>query len=212
MATPASYPGQRLLAVAAVAGPVVFLLSDVAYLTAGNGINNGVLGGTIGVWSVFLLGWAFLGISRALEPAAPRGALTLLVLAVPMVAGGAAFNVNGIHWDHFGNDFMGVTDGDAAFGFLAFLPWGWFAPASFVVAGIFVWRTAIAPRWAAALTGLTGLLFISARPAQVDALAIVCDVTMVLGMVPIGLALLRHASDARARDAARASARVRANG
>lgn len=202
MATPVTYPGQRLLALAAVVGPVVFLLSDVAYITAGNGINNGVLGGTIGVWSVFLLAWAFLGISRALEPVAPRGALTLLVLAVPMVAGGTAFNVNAIHLDHFGNDFTGVIEGDAAIGFLAFLPWGWFAPLSFAVAGIFVWRTAIAPRWAGALTALTGLLFIAARPAQIDALAILCDVTMVVGMVPIGLALLRHASDARARDAA----------
>lgn len=197
MATPASYPGQRLLALAAVVGPVVFLLSDVAYITAGNGINNGVLGGAIGVWSVFLLGWAFLGISRALEPVAPRGAVTLLVLAVPMVAGGAAFNVNGIHWDRFGNDFMGVTDSDAAIGFLAFLPWGWFAPALFVVAGVFVWRTAIAPRWAGALTALTGLLFISARPAQIDALAIGCDIVMVLGLVPIGLTLLQRASASR---------------
>ncbi len=195
MATPASYPGRRLLALAAVVAPVVFLLSDVAYLTDGNGINNGVLGGTVGVWSVFLLGWAFLGISRALETVAPRGALTLLVLAVPMVAGGAAFNVNAIHWDHFGNDFMSAAD-EAAVGVLAFLPWGWFAPLSFVVAGTFVWRTAIAPRWAGAITALAGLLFISARPAQIDALAIACDVVMVLGMVPIGLALLRDASEA----------------
>lgn len=145
MAQPVRYPGQRLLAVAAIAGPIVFLLSDVAYISAGNGINNGVLGGTIGVWSVFLLGWAFLGIVRALEPVAPRGALTLLVLAVPMIAGGAAFNVNAIHVDHFGNDFIDTADGGAAIGALAFLPWGWFAPASFVVAGIFVWRTGIAP-------------------------------------------------------------------
>jgi len=199
MTTPAAYPGQRLLALAAVAGPVVFLLSDVAYVTAGQGINRGVLGGTLGVWSCFLLGWAFLGIARALETVAPRGALTLLVLAVPMVAGGTAFNVNAIHWDHFGNDLTGSSDGDAAIAILAFLPWGWFAPASFVVAGVFVWRTAVAPRWAGVVTALTGVLFISARPAQIDALAVVCDVTMVLGMVPIGLALMRRASDARAR-------------
>ena len=196
MVTPVSYPGRRFLALTLVAAPVVFLLSDVAYVTAGNGINNGVLGGTIGVWSCFLLGWAFLGISRALEPVAPRGALTLLVLAVPMVAGGAAFNVNGIHWDLFGNDLddVAASGGDGAISLLAFLPWGWFAPISFVVAGILVWRTAIAPRWAGLLTALTGVLFIAARPAGIDLLAIVCDVTMVLGLVPIGLALLRRTS------------------
>lgn len=203
MATPTSYPGQRFLALTLVAAPVVFLVSDVAYITAGNGINNGVLGGTIGVWSVFLLGWAFLGISRALEPVAPRGALTLLMLAVPMVVGGAAFNVTGIHWDLFGNDLddIAASGGGGAIGLLAFLPWGWFAPVSFVVAGIFVWRTAIAPRWAGLVTVLTGVLFLSARPAGIDFLAIICDVTMVLGLVPIGLALLRRASNKTHREA-----------
>jgi hypothetical protein len=66
-------PGRRFLAASVIAAPIVFLLSDVAYIVDGNGINNGVLGGTIGVWSTFLLGWAFIGISRALEPVAPRG-------------------------------------------------------------------------------------------------------------------------------------------
>lgn len=208
MATPTSYPGRRFLALTVVVAPVVFLISDVAYITAGNGINNGVLGGTIGVWSVFLLGWAFLGISRALEPLAPRGALALLILVVPMVAGGAAFNVTGIHWDLFGNDLdaIAASGGGGAIGLLAFLPWGWFAPVSFVVAGILVWRTSIAPRWAGLVTVLAGVLFISARPASIDLLAVVCDVTMVLGLVPIGLALLRRTSDTTDREATAQSA------
>ncbi|GAA1502565.1 hypothetical protein [Nocardioides humi] len=195
MTTPASHPGRRFTAVAVILAPVVFLLSDVAYISAGEGINNGVLGGTIGIWSVILLGWALVGISRALEPVAPRGALALLVLAIPAMVGGAAFNLNALHRDHFGNDFMEAADsGGDAIGLLAFLPWGWCAPAALVVAGVFVWRTAIAPRWAGAVTALAGVLFVSARPAALDALAVVCDVTMVLGLVPIGLALLRRSS------------------
>jgi hypothetical protein len=181
------------LAVAVIAAPIVFLLSDVAYVVAGDGINNGVLGGTIGVWSVFLLGWAFVGISRALEPVAPRGALALLILALPAMCGGAAFNVNALHWDHFGNDFIEAAfadGGSAAVGVLAFLPWGWFAPASFVLAGVLVWRTRIAPAWAGALTALAGVLFVSARPAGIDSLAIAADVVMVAGLAPIGLAML----------------------
>ncbi|MBB5790344.1 hypothetical protein [Jiangella mangrovi] len=199
-APPDLRPGLRFLAFAVIAAPVVFLLSDIAYLVAGNGINNGVLGGTIGVWSCFLLGWAFVGVSRTLEPHAPRGALALLILAIPAACAGAAFNVNALHWDHFGRDFVEAAfdDGSATVGLLAFLPWGWFAPASFVLTGILVWRTRIAPTWAAALTTLGGVLFFSGRPAGIEPLTIAADVVLVLGVVPIGLAMLSRAGHDRA--------------
>jgi len=188
-------PARRFFALAVIAAPVVFLLGDVAYISDGNGINNGVLGGTIGVWSSFLLGWAFIAISRALEPVASRGAVVLLVLGIPAICAGVAFNVNGLHWDHFGNDFVDAafSDGGPTVGALAFLPWGWFMPASLVVAGVLVWRTRMFPRWAGAMTALSGVLFVTARPASIDALAITADVVMVVGLAPIGLAMLTGA-------------------
>lgn len=213
MAAPASYLGQRLLALAVVAAPVVFLVADVAYVTAGNGINNGVLGGTIGVWSCFVFVWAFIGLSRALEQAAPRGALALLILAVPAFAGGGvAFNVEALHRDLFGNSTLeaALLDGDpgAMIGFFAFLPWGWLAPASFVLLGVLVWRTTVFPRWAGALTALGGVLFIAARPQDFDALAIAADVVLVAGLVPLGIALLRRASDTGDIDTAKLPVRT----
>ena len=192
-------PAPRLLGLAVIAAPIVFLLSDIAYITAGNGINNGLLGGTIGVWSCFLLGLTFVAISRVLEPVAPRGAVALLLMAIPAASAGAAFNVNAMHWDHFGNDIVDAafSDSGATVAILAFLPWGWFAPASLVVAGVLVWRTQVLPSWAGAMTAIAGVLFVSARPANIDALAMVADVAMVLGLVPIGLAMLsgRRAPD-----------------
>jgi hypothetical protein len=192
-------PGDRFLAVAVILGPVLFLLSDAAYLFAGNGINNGVLGGTIGVWSCFVLGWAFIGLSRMLEPVAPRGSLALLILAIPAVCAGAGFNVNGLHWDLFGQDFLEATftDASATIGLLAFLPWGWFMPASLVVAGVLVWRTRTAPTWAAAVTVIAGVLFLAGRPAGIDPVVIAADLALVAGLVPIGLAMLFRSRSAR---------------
>ncbi|MFC7406255.1 hypothetical protein [Georgenia alba] len=185
-------PGDRFLASAVVLAPIVFLAGDVAYIVAGNGVNDGVLGGTVGVWSCFLLGWAFVGLARCLAACAPRGSLALLVLALPAVCAGAGFNVNALHRAQFGNDFpeAAFTDPAGAIGVLAFVPWGWFAPAAFVLTGVLVWRTRIGPRWAAALTTAGGLLFISARPVAIDPLVVVADLTLVLGLVPIGIAML----------------------
>ncbi len=202
MATTASCPGRRFFALAVVAAPVLLLLADVAYITTGNGINNGVLGGTIGVWSCFVLVWAFIGLAHTLRHDAPRGALALLILAVPAtVGGGVAFNVEALHRDHFGNSILEAAlvsgDPDALIGLFSFLPWGWMAPASFVLLGVLVWRSTVFPRWAGALTALGGLLFVVARPQDIDALAIVCDVVLVAGLAPLGLAMLSGRRDER---------------
>lgn len=202
MPIPASLPGRRFFALSVVAGPVLLLLADVAYVTAGNGINNGVLGGTIGVWSCFVLAWAFIGLSQMLQHTAPRGALALLILAIPATAGGGvAFNVEALHRDHFGNSINEAAlvggDSDALIGIFAFLPWGWMAPASFVLLGVLVWRSAVLPKWAGALCALGGVLFVVARPQDIDALAIVSDVVLVAGLVPLGLAMLSGRRDER---------------
>jgi len=187
---PSPLPSPRAYGLAAVAAPVLLLVSDVAYISAGGGINDGVLGGTIGVWSCFVFAFAFVGISRTLESAAPRAATVLLALAMPAWIAGAGFNVQAIHLGYFGEDFINtVSDGSDLVGLLAFLPWGWFAPLTFVVAGVLVWRTRSFPSWSGGLLVLGGLLFISARPAGLDPLVMVADVTLVLALVPIGVAL-----------------------
>lgn len=202
MAIAASRPGHRFFALAVVAGPILLLLSDVAYVVAGDGINDGVLGGTIGVWSCFVLAWAFIGLSNTLRREAPRGALALLILAIPaFVGGGVAFNVEALHRDHFGTSILEAAlvagDADALIGVFSFLPWGWMGPASFVLLGVLVWRSPALPTWAGALGVLGGVLFVVARPATIDALAIACDVVLVAAMAPLGLAMLSGRRDDR---------------
>lgn len=184
-------PTPRLYALAAIAAPVLLLASTVAYLTAGEGINDGVLGGTIGVWSSFALIFAFIGIARTLEPVAPRAATVLLVISVIGMTAGVGFNVQAIHQGYFGQDFLNTVDGGSDLvGLLAFLPWGWLAPVTFVTTGILVLRTKVFPAWTALPLIVGGVLFVSARPAQIDVLAVLGDVSLVIGLIPVGLAML----------------------
>jgi hypothetical protein len=199
---PSTLPAPWFYGLAAVAAPVLLLMSDVAYVTAGGGVNDGVLGGTIGVWSCFVFLIAFVGISRSIEALAPRAATALLALAVPAFVAGAGFNVQAIHLGHFGQDFMSsVSEGADLVGLLAFLPWGWFGPLTFVVAGVLVWRTGVFPASSGALLVAGGILFISGRPARIEALVMASDVVLVLAMASIGLALLAGAGrSARSRE------------
>lgn len=184
-------PTPRLYGLAACAAPVLLLASTVAFVTAGEGINDGVLGGTIGVWSCFAFILAFVGIVRTLEPVVPRAAAVLLVLSVIGMAAGVGFNVQAIHKGYFGDDFLNTVDeGSDLLGLLGFLPWGWFVPLTFVLTGVLVWRTKVFPTWTALPLVVGGILFVSARPAQNDVLAVIGDVSLVLGLVPVGVAMM----------------------
>lgn len=189
-----THPRPRIFGVAVVLAPILFLLSDVAYISAGGGVNDGVLGGTIGVWSCFVFAFAFVGIARVIESVSPRGATVLLAVAMPGFVAGSAFNAQAIHLGYFGEDFVNtVSEGSDLIGLLAFLPWGWFGPLSFVVAGILVWRTQTFPRWNAILLVAGGILFISTRPIAFDPGVMIADVTLALAVIPIGVAMIAGA-------------------
>lgn len=185
-------PAPRLFGLAAVAAPLLFLISDVAYVTAGGGVNDGVLGGAIGVWSCLAFVVAWVGISRTLEGVAPRGAFVVLVIGLVGFTSGAGFNVDAIQRGFYGESFLNgaSVEGSDAVGVLAFLPWGWCAPLSFLVAGVLVWRTRAHPTWNAVLLVLGGLAFLAGRPAAVDPVVIVADTLLVLAVVPLGLSML----------------------
>lgn len=184
-------PAPRLFGIAAVAAPVLFLVSDVAYVTAGGGVNDGVLGGTIGVWSCILFMVSWVGISRSLEAGAPRGSQLLLVVGLTGFTAGAAFNADAISNGYLGESFMSASPSGGAdlIGILGFLPWGWCAPLSFVIAGVLVWRTRSYPAWNAVLLIVGGLAFVAGRPAGIDPLVIVADSILVLALIPIGVAI-----------------------
>ncbi len=183
----------RICGAAAIIAPILLLASTVTYITAGDGINDGVLGGTIGVWSCFALAIAFVGLLRLLEPAAPTAAPVLTIVALTGFAAGVAFNVQAIFTASFGpqiDDFMDTVEGSDAIAILAFLPWGWFAPVTFAATGILLWRTRGTNHRSAGLLTAAGVLFIASRPARIDPLAVISDVVLILALAPIGWSIL----------------------
>lgn len=167
--------------------------STIAYVTE-DGINDGVVGGMIGIWSTFALAVAYAGIYR-IEPRAPRVGPIFGVLALVGAAAGTLFNLQAMYLAAYGNDLLtDAMDGSlpdvSTLTFFAFLPWGWLGPVSFVATGILLWRTRAAPTWSALLLILGGILFISSRPARIEPLAIACDIVLVLALVPIGWSML----------------------
>ena len=178
---------------AVIAAPLLLLGSTIAFIYE-DGINNGVVGGTIGVWSVFALVIGFVGIYRAMEPKAPRVAPAFMAVALVGLTSGVGFNIQAMYVGAYGQDMLAdITEGRAdapAIGFFAFLPWGWLMPIALVATGILLWRTRVVPTWSAALLGLGGILFVASRPERINALALVGDATLVLALVPVGWSMV----------------------
>jgi hypothetical protein len=127
----------RITGTAAAVAPILLLLSSVAFVTAGGGVNDGVLGGTIGVWSCLALAIASIGICRLAEPRAPRAAPIVNAVALTGFSAGIAFNVQAMFQGRYGEHFLADQDLEGAdlIGILAFLPWGWMAPLGFILMG-----------------------------------------------------------------------------
>jgi hypothetical protein len=197
-------PVSRVYGVAAILAPVLMLASTIAFITDGEGLNVGVLGGVIGVWSAFALVIAFVGILRMLEPRAPRAAAVMTVLAMTGFGSGVAFDVNAIFDEIVGPaeleaaiDTALAAGGTAGLLILAFLPWGLFAPLSMLAIGILLWRTRVTARWSGALLAAGGALFVASRVERIDVLAVIADGVLILALVPIGWAMLTGQTPAR---------------
>jgi len=179
---------------AMILGPVLLLASTVAFITDGEGINHGHLGGTIGVWSCLALSLAFIAILRATEPVAPRAAPILTAIAVIGFAAGVGFNIDAIVAADFGREAVDAATEETPYVLLAFIPWGWFAPLTFVATGVLLWRTGGGvPRRSAGLLIAAGVLFLASRPARVEPLAVISDCALILALVPMGWSALTGA-------------------
>jgi glucan phosphoethanolaminetransferase (alkaline phosphatase superfamily) len=182
--------------------PLLLLASTVTFIYEG-GINNGVVGGTIGVWSTFAFAIGIAGIYRLLEPRAPRIAPVFMAIALIGFVGGAAFNIQAMYLAGYGNDLLtDITEGRLAgastIGTFAFLPWGLLVPVTLVATGILLWRTRTVPTWSAALLVLGGVLFVASRPARIDPLALAADAVLVLALAPIGWSMMTRSRQATA--------------
>lgn len=186
----------RLFGLATIAAPLLLLGSTIAYINE-NGINDGVVGGTVGVWSTIALAIAFAGIYRMIEVRAPRVGPVFGLIALTGFTAGAAFNVQAMYLAVYDKDLLvdlseGALPEVSMIAIFAFLPWGLLAPVTFVATGILLWRTRTASTWSAALLVLGGILFVSSRPERIGLLAIAGDVTLVLAMIPIGWSMVRR--------------------
>lgn len=184
----------RIHGLATIAAPLLLLASTIAFIYEG-GINDGIVGGTIGVWSIFALVVGFAGIYRMIEPKAPRAAPFFMAASLVGFTAGVAFNVQAMYLNAYGTDLLDdISTGrlaDApAVGMFAFLPWGLLTPVGLVATGVLLWRTRVVPTWSAALLVLGGILFVASRPQRVEALALVADGTLVLALAPIGWSML----------------------
>jgi hypothetical protein len=121
-----------------------------------------------------------------------------------------AFNVQAIFLAASGQDLLlaiieGPVEGPEAIAILAFLPWGWFAPITFVATGVLLWRTRATSRWQGALLVVAGVLFVASRPEQVTVLALIADAALIVALLPIGWAMLTAARPAAAVGPVRAA-------
>lgn len=196
---------KRVFGIALILGPVLLLASTIAYVTAGDGINQGVAGGTIGVWSCFVLAIAFAGVSRILEGANRRGAMWLLVVALIGFTAGVGFNIEAIYSATYPETAEELVGGFAIF---AFLPWGWFAPITFGMTGVLLARSGLVTWRTGALFIAAGILFVTARPARIDVVAVIGDVILILAMAPIGWALLSGTAITRGASATSSEAGI----
>lgn len=186
----------RLTACAGVLGALCLLLSTVLFTTDGGGINDGVLGGTVGVWAAIGMAIGSVGILRLIEPRAPVTAPLVGAIALAAFSGGVAFNIQALYQASYDIDFLsdatgGTGSGNDWFGIFAFLPWGLMTPLTFVLIGWLLWRTHMSRPSVAAMFALGGILFVSGRPARIDAIAIATDAILLLAFVSIAPALLR---------------------
>jgi hypothetical protein len=188
----------RIYGVAAILGPLLLLGATTAYILEGEEVNRGVLGGTISVWASFAMIIALVGVLRLLEINRPRAAPILTIFALTGFAAGIAFSMDAIFAAIVGPDLdaaldAAIDDGSGTILILAYLPWGWFAPLSLILIGIFLWRSRTTPWWTGALMIAGGVLFVVGQMERIGVIALIGDAVLLLAFAPIGWMLFRRA-------------------
>lgn len=178
----------RLSAVASIVAPLLLLASTLAFVLAGDGINDGSAGGALTVWAFFAFIVAMVGIYRVIELDAPRAAPIWLAICLIGGTASALFGLDAIFAQEIGREVVDELEDPWLLG--ALLPWGWFMPLGFVATGVLIWRTGAFARHSAVLLIAGGVLVIVGRPARIEPVAVLTDCLLVLAFVPMGLSML----------------------
>lgn len=183
--------------VAMFAAPVLLLTSTIAFLALGAGINDGLVGGVVTVWSVVAFAIAFVGCARLLESSMPRSSRFLIFGAAALTAGGAGFGIDAIYSEVLlaEHGIHATTALEAyPFAWLAMLPWGWFMPITCILAGALLWRAGLLPWWHGLMLILGGVLFVTGRPARIGVVAIATDVVLIAAFWLLALRAARSST------------------
>lgn len=178
----------RLFGAAMIIAPVLLLASTIAAVL-GEGLGEDQAGGVLQMYAAAAFFLAIIGLTRLIEATAPRAAAALTVFGAFGVAGAAGYAINSIYAAIGPVNLNENVDGSA--GQLALQTPGILFPLTFIGIGIFLLRGHVEPRWSGIALILGGVLFPVSRIGSIDALAPVPDALLLIGLVPLGLALLK---------------------
>jgi hypothetical protein len=186
----ADTPRARLEGAAMIAAPVLLLVSTIVSL-AGGGLTSDRAGGAIQVYAFAAFFLVVAGATRLLETAMPRVGAALYLVGSLGAAAGVAFGLERIATDLTGLRLADQADVAVQLGLL--LP-GILFPLSMVGIGVALMRARLAgvPGWVGGALATAGVLFPVSRIGEVDALAIVADVILLIALVPLGMAILNR--------------------
>jgi hypothetical protein len=189
--TSTATPTSRVFGLAMILGPVVSLVSTVVYVLGG-GLNKDQAGGVIQIYGVVGYAIAIIGLLRLLEKPMPRLSAALTVLGMVTVAAGLGFGNDSIV--RAVNPDVALSQSHSAAATFALVLPGLTFPLTWIGLGLGLAKTGVISRWSGFAIAAGGLLFPVARIPGIDALALIADVVLLLGVVPIGLAVLtgRH--------------------
>ncbi|BBG04706.1 MULTISPECIES: hypothetical protein [Pseudonocardia] len=186
----------RIAGTAAVLGPFLLLGSSLLFLFVENGVNSGVLGGTVGLWACLALAIAVPGVLRAVEPVAPRAAPRVAAVVTIGLVAGAAFNIQAMYHAATGTVLLDRAGEDVPLlAVLAFLPWGWFTPLGLALSGWLLLRAGA--RMPGALLAVAGVLFVIGRPGTIGPVVLASDLALIAALVPLGATMATGRSPVR---------------
>ncbi len=170
----------RLLGVGMIVGPVLLLLDTLQ--------RDDSLTGLFQIYAMMGLFLALIGVTQLTEARAPRLAAVTTVIGSVGIAGGVAFGLSGLYVGAGAEDLNEGTGVAASLGL--HLP-GPILPLAVVLMGVLLLRTRIAPRWCGIALVAGGVLFPITRIGDLPTIAPIADALWIVGLAPLGLAVLR---------------------
>lgn len=187
-----NYSHPRFFGAAIVAAPVLLFASTIIYVVSGEGMNVGEAAGAIQVWAMIAFAIAFVFLARLLEPTSPRAATVLTVLGLVGAAGGVGYGIDSIQAAIFGGG--SIQETNSAVAPIALQLPGVLFPASLVSLGVMLARRRCVARWMGITLAVGAVLFPMSRIPDIEGLAVLSDVLLLVALIPLGWRIVRSAA------------------